>query len=242
MFATLKLLFVYLSLGIPVGLFGVPYTLLSGDVGWLYRASMRVAALGARAAGVRVLLRGLEHVPPGRACVFMSNHCSDLDPPVLLPRVPGRMVILLKKELMRIPLLGQAMKLGGFIPVERGSRRDAARETMAEAGRALRSGLHIVVFPEGTRSPDGRLGTFKKGPFFLARENDAPIVPVAISGTERALPKGSYRIRPGVVRVEFLPVIEAASFASREDLMQAVYASVAGALPPGMQPRGSTSE
>ncbi len=127
----------------------------------------------------------------------MSNHVSNLDPPVVLPLLPGRSSVLLKKELMSIPILGRAMRMGKFVPVERGSRREAAKASVAAAADALRSGLHILVYPEGTRSLDGRLSTFKKGPFYLAQETQAPIVPIAISGTQTMMRKGSSAITPG---------------------------------------------
>ncbi len=183
-FATLALLAVWVTLGPLTGFVGIPYALVTRDISRLYWASMRVTRMGIRAAGIRVVHEGFENIPAGRACIFMCNHVSNLDPPVLAPAIPTRCSIMLKKELMSIPILGTAMRLGGFIPVERGSRREAAQLTVAAAGRALASGLNILVFPEGTRAVDGRLSTFKKGPFFLAMQTGAPIIPVAISGTQ----------------------------------------------------------
>ena len=240
MASTLLLLLLYLILGIPAALLGIPYTLATGDVTWMYRTGMRITHLGVRAAGMRITRFGIENIPPGQACIFMANHVSNLDPPVLLPLIPGRIVVLLKQSLMRIPLLGTAMHMAAFIPVERGARRDAARASVALAAEALSQGLHIVVFPEGTRSPDGRLSTFKKGPFFLARENNAPIIPVAIVGTERALAKNAFRIRRGPVSIHLLPPIQPDRYVTREDLMAAVHAAIAGALPASMQPLSVT--
>jgi 1-acyl-sn-glycerol-3-phosphate acyltransferase len=128
------------------------------------------------------------------------------------------------------------MRMGKFIPVERGGKRDSAQASVAAASDALRSGLNILVFPEGTRSKDGRLSTFKKGPFFLAMETMAPVVPVAISGTERMMRKGSAAIRPGVARVQMLPVIEPKDFDNREELLREVRGRIAEALPEEMQP------
>lgn len=236
MFATFKLLFVYLTLGPVTGILGIPYTLLVGNISLLYRVAMWVTNAGVRAAGIKIEIRGLENIPAGRSCIFMSNHVSNLDPPVLIPLIPGRSSVLLKKELMSIPILGRAMRMAKFIPVERGSRRDAAKASVEAAAEALRSGLHIIVYPEGTRSKDGRLSTFKKGPFFLAQETQAPIIPIALSGTQTMMRKGSYAIRPGVARIQLLPAIEPSDYATREELMRAVRNAIAEALPPEMKP------
>lgn len=236
MFATLKLLFVYLTLGVPAGILGIPFSLLTQDVSRLYRIAMWIANAGVRAAGIRIEVSGLEHVPQGQPCIFMCNHVSNLDPPVVLPMLPGQTSVFLKKQLMSIPILGYAMRMGKFIPVERGGRRDAAQASVVAAASALESGLNVLVFPEGTRSKDGRLSTFKKGPFFLAMETLAPVVPMTISGTEKMMRKGSAAILPGVARVQFLPVIEPRDFPSREDLLRAVRARIAEALPEEMKP------
>jgi 1-acyl-sn-glycerol-3-phosphate acyltransferase len=236
MFATFKLLFVYVTLGVPTGVIGIPYTLLVGNISLLYRVAMWVTNAGVRAAGIKIKISGFENIPAGRSCIFMSNHVSNLDPPVLLPLLPGRSSVLLKKELMTIPILGRAMRMAKFIPVERGSRRDAAKASVEAAAEALRSGLHIVVYPEGTRSKDGRLSTFKKGPFFLAQETQAPIIPIALSGTQTMMQKGSYAIRPGVARIQLLPAIEPSNYATREELIRAVRDAIAEALPPEMKP------
>ncbi len=236
MFATFKLVFVYLTLGSLAGIIGIPYTLLVGDISLLYRVAMWITNAGARAAGIRIEISGLENIPAGRSCIFMSNHVSNLDPPVLIPLLPGRSSVLLKKELMNIPILGRAMRMAKFVPVERGSRRDAAKASVEAAADALRSGLHILVYPEGTRSLDGRLSTFKKGPFFLAEETNAPIIPIALSGTQTMMRKGSSAITPGVARIQVLPAIEPSKYGTREELMAAVRRAIAEALPAEMKP------
>ncbi len=236
MFATFKLVFVYLTLGSLAGIIGIPYTLLVGDISLLYRVAMWITNAGVRAAGIKIEISGLENIPAGRSCIFMSNHVSNLDPPVLIPLLPGRSSVLLKKELMNIPILGRAMRMAKFVPVERGSRRDAAKASVEAAADALRSGLHILVYPEGTRSLDGRLSTFKKGPFFLAEETKAPIVPIALSGTQTMMRKGSSAITPGVARIQVLPAIEPSKYGTREELMAAVRSAIAEALPAEMKP------
>lgn len=188
----------------------------------MYRWGMGIMAVGVRAAGIRVRCEGLENVRPGTQYVFLSNHVSNLDPPVLLPAIPGMTSVFLKQELMRIPLLGTAMRMGRFVPVARGNSREDARRSVEAAADALRHGLHITIFPEGTRSPDGRLQVFKKGGFFLAEETGAPVIPVVISGTERMMPKGTLRITPGEAVVQFLPAIRPQECSSREELMAKV--------------------
>ena len=236
MFALLKLLFVYITLGSLAGIVGIPYSLLKRDITQLYWVAMWIVKMGVRAAGIRVEVEGIENIPAGRSCIFMCNHVSNLDPPVVLPVLPRRCSVLLKKELMSIPILGTAMRMGQFVPVERGGRRDAAQASVKAAAEALRSGLSLMVFPEGTRSRNGRLSMFKKGPFFLTQQTGAPIVPIALSGTESMMRKGSVGITPGVARVRFLPVIEPSQFASREETLRVVRTAIAEALPEEMQP------
>ncbi len=208
MFVTFKIVFVYVTLGTLAGIIGIPYSLVVGNIKLLYRVVVRgIVPLGLRAGGIRVVVSGLEHIPAGMSCIFLANHVSNLDPPVLLPVLPGQCSVLLKKGLMWIPLLGTAMRMAKFVPVGRANQREAAQASVAAAEAALRSGLHVLFFAEGTRSEDGRLATFKRGPFYLAMDTGAPIVPIAISGTEKMMRKHSAAITPGVARVQILPAI-----------------------------------
>ncbi len=153
-------------------------------------------------AGLRVDVRGGDQVRTDRACVYMSNHQSHLDIPVLycaLPPVTLRMVA--KKELFRVPLFGTAMRAAGVVEVDRGDR-ERAIASLHSAAAAIADGVSMWIAPEGTRSRTGGIGPLKKGGFHLAMETGAPIVPVAISGTRRALPAGGRSITTGVpVRV-----------------------------------------
>lgn len=234
MFAALRMLFVFVTLGVPAALVGIPWSALRGNFRAMYRWGMGTARLGIRAAGIRVRIEGLENIPQGRSCIFMSNHVSNLDAPVLLPSIPGMASVFLKKELMRIPLLGTAMRMGKYVPVSRGHSREEARKSVEAAADALRSGMHIFVFPEGTRSPDGKLLSFKKGAFFLAAETGAPMIPIVIRGTERMMSKGSLKVIPGEAVVRFLPVMEPSDFATREELMSAVRGEMERALAQGI--------
>ena len=237
MFATFKLWFVYTALGIPAGLIGIPYSLLAGNVNLLYRIVIHgIVPWGVRAAGIRVEVTGRERIPADESCIFLANHVSNLDPPVLFPELPGMAVAMLKRELMRIPLLGTGMRMAGFVPVERGHRRESAQASVAKAAEALQRGRHMLIFAEGTRSVDGRLQPFKRGPFYLAMESGAPIVPIIISGTEKMMRKGSFAITPGVAHVEFLGPVWPKDFATRDELMAAVREQMVAALPEEMKP------
>jgi 1-acyl-sn-glycerol-3-phosphate acyltransferase len=197
MFATM------LVLGIPAALVFVPWAMITGNATPLYNAAQRISRAAFFLARIRVEVVGRERVPAHTACIFMANHVSNLDPPALLPRIPGRTSVFLKRSLMKIPVLGYGFKLGELIPVDREGRVESAQESVAAARRVLAKGLHVTAFVEGTRSRDGRMLPFKKGPFYLAKETGAPCIPVSIHGTESMMAKGSLKIRPGTAHIEF---------------------------------------
>lgn len=222
-------------LGIPSALLFIPWCWMTGNVLPLYRATRFMLSSSCRLAGVRIRVQGFENIPRNRACIFMSNHVSNLDPPALIALIPGRTSAFMKRALMELPVLGTGFRQGEFISVDRtGSRADAQR-SVAEAQRVLAKGIHITTFVEGTRSPDGRMLPFKKGPFYLALAAGAPCIPVSIHGTETILRKGSLRIHPGDAHVVFHPPIDPASFASREELTAAVRTAIASGLPQWMR-------
>jgi 1-acyl-sn-glycerol-3-phosphate acyltransferase len=235
MIAALLVLATYLFLGLPVALLLIPWRLITGNIMPLYRSSMFIVRLGLRLAGIRLQVEGLEGVPAGVACIFMSNHVSNLDPPVLLPLIPMRTSVFLKRSLMKIPVLGFGMRLAEFVPVDRGGSVEGAQESTERAKALLQKGIAISTFVEGTRSRDGRLLPFKKGPFYLAMESGAPCIPISISGTESMMRKGSLRIRPGVVRVVFHAPIYPVEVDSRDALIEAVRSSIASGLPEWMR-------
>lgn len=235
MIVTLVLVTVYVILAIPVAIVFIPLAVITGNVTPLYNISQVISRAAFASAGIRVVVLGRERIPAGTACIFMSNHVSNLDPPALIPRIPGRTSAFLKRSLMRIPVLGYGFRLGEFVPVDRDGRVESARESAAIACRVLEKGIHITIFVEGTRSPDGRLLPFKKGPFFLAMEAGAPCIPVSIQGTGRMMPKGSARIRCGTAQIEFHEPLYPRDFATREDLMEAVRASITSGLPEWMR-------
>jgi 1-acyl-sn-glycerol-3-phosphate acyltransferase len=222
---------VFWALALPVAaLIGFPWTFITGDVSLLYRMFMFGAWNGVRLAGVRVQTIGLDKLDTARTYIFMSNHVSNLDPPITVPLIPKRTSVLVKKELFRVPILGRAMRMGSLLPVDRGNR-DAGIEAVRAAKQVVGQGLNVTIYIEGKRSFDGKLLPFKKGPFYLAMECGVPIVPITITGTLAVMPKGRFAIRPGTVTVNFHAPIEPENFGSRECLMEQVRVAIESGLP-----------
>jgi 1-acyl-sn-glycerol-3-phosphate acyltransferase len=189
---------------------------------------------GVKLAGVKVEPVGLEKLDPVRTYIFMSNHTSNLDPPILLPLIPRRTSVMAKKELFSYPLLGEMMRIGSLVPVDRGNR-DAGIAAVRAAGDVIRQGINMTIYVEGKRSFDGKLLPFKKGPFYLAVECGVPVVPVTIVGTHDIMPKARFRISPGTATIIFHDPIEPAEFGDRDCLMEKVRAAINQGLPPQYQ-------
>lgn len=211
-------------------LFGIPWTYVTKDISFLYDTCMWAAFKGVQVAGVKVHTIGLEKISPERSYVFMSNHISNLDPPITLPLIPRRTSVMVKKGLFKVPILSQIMRIGSLVPVDRGNR-DAGITALRDAVKAIEQGLNMTIYVEGKRSFDGKLLPFKKGPFYLAEECKVPIVPITISGTESVMPKARFAIRPGTVTVHFHDPIEPPDFGERECLIAKVRAAINSALP-----------
>lgn len=221
----LILILIWTVLALPAALVVFPWTLITRDTRLLFRVGFWITRAGLPLVGVRVVVKGFERFPHG-ASIVMANHSSNLDPDVLLPLLPGRVVIYLKASLMKIPVLGYAMRLAGFIPVQRDGSVESAKAASELAKRALEQGSCLVLFPEGTRSRDGSLLPFKRGPFFLAMESGAPVAPVSIRDAIRLLPKGSKNLKAGTVTVTFHSPLHPADYSDKEDLMKAVRSAI----------------
>jgi 1-acyl-sn-glycerol-3-phosphate acyltransferase len=221
------------AVSLPIAaLLGFPWTYLTKDITFLYKTCMSAMWTGVRVAGVKVQTIGLEKLDPARTYIFMSNHISNLDPPITLPLIPRRSSVMVKKELFKVPILGPIMRIGSLVPVDRGNR-DAGISAVRDAVKAIEQGLNMTIYVEGKRSFDGKLLPFKKGPFYLAEECKVPVVPITISGTEAVMPKGRFAIRPrtAMVTVEFHDPIEPSDFGERDCLMAKVRAAINGGLP-----------
>jgi 1-acyl-sn-glycerol-3-phosphate acyltransferase len=219
------------SIAAPLAaLIGFPWTFITGDIRLLYRMFTWGAFTGVRLAGVRVEVIGRENLDPARAYIFMSNHVSNLDPPIQIPLIPRRTSVMVKKELFRTPILGRTMRMGSLVPVDRGNR-EAGIDAVEAARAVIEQGISMMIYVEGKRSFDGKLLPFKKGPFFLAMECRVPVVPMTIVGTYEAMPKKRFAIKPGVVRVIFHPAIEPEDFGDRDSLMKKVRTVIEDGLP-----------
>ena len=178
-------------------------------------------------SGVRVTVTGIERIEAGRSYIFMANHQSNFDIPVLLGYLPVQFRWLAKAELFRVPIFGRAMRGAGYISIDR-SDRAAAFASLQQAAEKIRQGVSILIFPEGTRSLDGSLKAFKKGGFVMAIGAGVPIVPVAVRGTYDIMPKHGLLIRPRPVVVDIGEPIATQGLAldSKEALMDGVRSAI----------------
>jgi 1-acyl-sn-glycerol-3-phosphate acyltransferase len=163
------------------------------------------------AAGARVRFHGHDRVRQHDPCIFIANHQSMVDVWVMLTLVPPNTRFVAKQELFRIPVFGWVLARSGCIAIDRGKRSVAIR-SLRQAGERIRAGRSVVLYPEGSRSLDGRLGPFKKGAFHLALSAAVPVVPVAITGSFEVMPPRSLRVRPGPVEVFIEPPVDVGPF------------------------------
>lgn len=173
---------------------------ITGNENAIYKPTRFLVRLGLRLVGVRVEVRGLERLDSKQTYIFTPNHQSLIEVPLLVAYLDRNPAYLAKKEVFKYPVFGQGISLMGCIPVDR-SNSAAAIESARLATARLRSGKDYVVYPEGTRSPDGRMLPFKKGAFIMAIEAAVPVVPVSLSGCSSIMPKGEIKLVPSTIYV-----------------------------------------
>lgn len=190
-------------------------------------------------SGIRVKIRGMEHVDPRRSVIYMSNHQSNYDIPVLFGALPVQFRWLAKAELFKIPIFGQGMRGAGYISIDRSDTRSAIR-SLKKAAESIRNGASVMIFPEGTRSSDATLKPFKAGGFVLALESGVPIIPMAVQGTFGIMPKDSYMIRRSEVTLTVQPAIDVTAYTRKQKdlLMDHVRAAIQQALDSGSEGGG----
>jgi 1-acyl-sn-glycerol-3-phosphate acyltransferase len=235
----LRATFAFVFLAIYSLLVGPPlilYAVVTGHIDPLYRLGLGGVMFVVRMVGARVDVSGVENVPPG-VCIFMANHTSNADAPAVVGAIPRRISVLVKESLFRIPIVGQAFRAARFVPVDR-SNRDSAIASVDRAVVFLKEGVSFLVYPEGTRSLDGRLLPFKKGAFVMAIKSGAPIVPIACAGAHHVIRRKEWSIHPGVITVTLLPPVDSSQFTieQRDQLAARVHEAIAAALPPDQHP------
>jgi 1-acyl-sn-glycerol-3-phosphate acyltransferase len=221
-----------LVLGPPL----ILYTLVTRSADLLYWVGVKGLVFITRVAGMRVDVQGRENIPPV-VCLFAANHTSNADAAAIVGAIPRRLAIFGRKSLFDIPIVGLAFRLANFVPVDRGNR-DAALASVKQAVEYTKAGSSFLVYPEGTRSPDGRMQRFKKGSFVMAIEAGVPIVPVACAGAHRIMKKNSLVIHPGKVIVRFGKPLDVSGYTveQRNALAQLVHDAVAAQLPDDQKP------
>ncbi|MFC1877676.1 lysophospholipid acyltransferase family protein [Thermodesulfobacteriota bacterium] len=182
-------------------------------------------------SGIHVHVNGLENLNVGGSCILMPNHQSNFDIPVLLGCLPVQFRWLAKAELFKIPIFGRGMRGCGYISIDR-SNRKSAFQSLAEAATKIRNGVSVLIFPEGTRSWDGKIQPFKKGGFVLSVDAGVPIVPIVIFNTWSIMPKGRLRIRTQSVRMDILAPIPTSGYTreTKDDLMDSVRNTIRNAF------------
>jgi 1-acyl-sn-glycerol-3-phosphate acyltransferase len=234
-----RTLFIAVGLSLYILIVGPPlilYAWITKDPDPVYWAGVKGVMFFVRAVGVRVRVLGLERIPSG-VCLFVANHTSSADAPAVVGAIPRRIAIILKESLFKFPIVGQAFSSAHFVPVNR-NVHDSAIASVEKATEILRAGQSFLIYPEGTRSPDGRLQRFKKGAVVMAINAGVPIVPMACSGAHRIMGKRSLVIHSGEIVVEFLDPIDTKGYSieQRDILNEKVRAAMAAGLPPDQKP------
>ncbi|HKE06542.1 MAG TPA: lysophospholipid acyltransferase family protein [Candidatus Acidoferrum sp.] len=237
----LRAAFLSVGLALYILVLGPPlliFTFITKNPDPLYFTALKGVLFFVRAVGVRIKVVGRERIPAGTV-IFAANHTSSADAPAVVGAIPRRIAILLKQSLFEWPIVGQAFHLARFIPVER-TVRESAIGSLEKATEAIKSGQSFLIYPEGTRSPDGRLQEFKKGTAVMAIKAEVPLVPVACSNAHRIMKKRELKIYPGEILVEFLAPINSTEYTleQRDELNQRLHDELAAGLPEDQRPLG----
>jgi 1-acyl-sn-glycerol-3-phosphate acyltransferase len=172
---------------------------------------------------IKVTIKGYSNLKPGMSYIYMPNHTSNIDIPVLQASIPVQFRWLAKAELFKIPIFGHAMKSAGYISIDRSDRRSAIN-SLNRATKIIRNGVSVIIFPEGTRSRTHNIQPFKKGGFVLAVDSGVSIVPIIIHGTGQIMPRKKISIKPGNVTLEITKPIASSNYTrkTKDDLMEKV--------------------
>ncbi len=201
---------------IVLGTISLVSTLFDRSGNFAHRCARAWAWLILKTAGVRVRVKGIEHLKPGRSYVFAANHQSIYDIPIVFTSIPFQLRIVAKESLGRIPFMGWHLHRAGHLLVD---RRNPGPDIVQKMRRLVGESSSLIVFPEGTRSRDGAVGRFKKGSFLVAMDAGLPIVPVSIANSRNVMRKGELMVCPGDVELTIHPPVPTAGV-SREDVLE----------------------
>ncbi len=205
------LVVLFLVIGAPVVFVGHIMLSLFGVKEFIFPYAKFGCRIWLWSAGARVHVKGRENLDPKQSYLFIANHQSNLDPPLLFIHLGHNTGGIAKKELAKYPILKQAFPLAHIVPIDRSNRASAIESTKLGAAE-LKKGHNLMAFPEGTRTIDGKVKEFKKGVFFMAVEAGVPVVPVVVNDTRLVMPKGRKVVTPGDVFVEILPPVSTAGY------------------------------
>jgi 1-acyl-sn-glycerol-3-phosphate acyltransferase len=225
MFRTLLCWVVFVLTTVVLGTTAIFLSLFDSSGNISHRVARLWGKVQLRITGTRVRVQGLENIDPQKSYILVSNHQSTFDIFSLLGYLPLQFRWTAKAELFRIPFMGWAMTRTGYISIDRDSPKKAYR-SMLRAAEVVRKGTSVIIFPEGTRSPDGKLQPFKKGAFLIALKSQAAILPITIQGTSQIMRKGDWRTFPGRVQIQIDPPMDTAGSppVKEEELSQKVRA------------------
>jgi 1-acyl-sn-glycerol-3-phosphate acyltransferase len=230
----LRATFVYLFVGLYILIlapFGMLWAYVSRNGAILYSLARICIRVAGGVSGVRVNVQGREKIAPGMTYVFLSNHQGNFDAPVLIHVIPRNTSVLIKREMMRIPVLSLVLKQVDFIPLDRLNPKKA-QIGIERGAQLLANGKSFLAFPEGTRSRDGKLGDFKKGVFVMAIKAQAPIIPITLRNSAQVNPPGTYGVRAGCIDVVIHDPIETKGMTleDRNRLVETTREAIASAL------------
>ena len=208
---------------IVVGLIVIPHAVFTGNRSLLYSAARLGLRIGFAVIRVRIVLHGRDRLSKHPHFIYMMNHNSNLDVPAVFLHLPGEVRVLGKQELFKIPIVASAMRVGGFVPIDRSNRKRAVA-SLKEAARIAATGTSFLLAPEGTRSRTGKLLPFKKGGFHMAIQSQVPVLPVTVVGAFELMPPRSIAIRSGTIEIFFHDPIETSGLENKDrfDLIRRV--------------------
>ena len=230
-FRAIILLGVWFSAIAIIAPFIVPLGVVTKNENFIYGPVRFFVRLGLKLVSVRITVEGLDQLDPKRTYVFTPNHQSLIEVPLLVSYLGRNPAFLAKKELFKYPIFGPGIRAIKVVPVDRSDRQSALRSAHMATSN-LRTGKSYVVYPEGTRSPDGHLLPFKKGAFMMAIDAGVPVVPITISGSTGVMPKNTIKVFPGTIRIIVHHPIETGGYskANVDELMQRARSAVQSGL------------